>query len=110
MKRAFIAAIVIGSLSIVGVLGFWRDGGRIAHAAADSGPPGRYQMLMSTLNARDVFLVDTASGRIWQRVEFTDIEGRPTVWDPMPRFDSLSAKLEWLRLQQPLKPHPGPGD
>ena len=40
---------------------------------------GRYYIQMSTLNARDVFLVDTSTGRVWQR------EGTNGLWHLMKK-------------------------
>ena len=40
---------------------------------------GRYYIQMSTLNARDVFLVDTSTGKTWQR------EGPNGLWHMMKR-------------------------
>jgi hypothetical protein len=50
--------------------------------------PGRYQIVISPHGARDTFLVDTGTGRVWQLVKFTDLVGEPDVWRIMPRVDN----------------------
>jgi hypothetical protein len=98
MRQGFIGGLMVGVILAGAVLSFsWH----IASPAdaSEVGSQGRYQMLMSTLNASDVFLVDTGTGRIWQRTEFTDVQGDPEAWRPMPKFDNLAEELEWLRVQ-----------
>ena len=56
-------------------------------------------MLMSSVTARDTFLVDTATGQIWQRVTYTDLKGQPDVWQPMAKFDTDAQLLDWLNSQ-----------
>lgn len=49
--------------------------------------PGRYQIINSPHNVRDTFLLDTATGRVWQLIRYTDIVSEPTAWSEMPRVD-----------------------
>jgi hypothetical protein len=49
---------------------------------------GRYQIVMSPHNARDTFLLDTETGRVWQLTVMTYLNGEPAVWDLMPRIDT----------------------
>jgi hypothetical protein len=49
---------------------------------------GRYQIIMSPHNARDTFLLDSETGRVWQLTIFTFLNGEPGVWDLMPRIDT----------------------
>jgi hypothetical protein len=60
-------------------------------AVAQEGKPapasGRYQILMSPHNARDTFLLDTETGRVWQLAVFSFLNDDPAVWDLMPRID-----------------------
>lgn len=54
----------------------------------------RYQIFFSPLNAMDVYLLDTQTGRVWIPTIFTDIKGTPTVWSEMDRVDNPP----WLKL------------
>ena len=47
--------------------------------------PGRYQIITSPQAVKFTFLLDTATGRVWQLATFTDIKGDPTLWQIMPR-------------------------
>jgi len=57
----------------------------------------RYQ-LFSNLNVRaDTFLLDTATGKIWQMTTYTDMRGDPTVWVLTTHIDSDADLTEFLR-------------
>jgi hypothetical protein len=43
---------------------------------------------MSPHNARDTFLIDTETGRIWQLTVFSFLNDEPAVWNVMPRIDN----------------------
>jgi hypothetical protein len=62
----------------------------------------RYQIVISPLTARDTWLLDTQTGKVWKRVIFTDIEGTPEIWDPQPRFDNAVDEAAWA-ARQPSK-------
>jgi len=49
---------------------------------------GRYQIVMSPHNARDTFLLDTQTGRVWQLTMFSFLSDDPVVWNAMPRIDN----------------------
>jgi len=51
-------------------------------------PQGRYQIVMSPHNARDTFLLDTETGRVWQLTIFSFLNDAPVVWNVMPRIDN----------------------
>jgi hypothetical protein len=51
-------------------------------------PQGRFQIVISPLTARDTFLLDTETGRVWQMTQLSFLIGEPVVWDLMPRIDS----------------------
>ncbi len=58
--------------------------------------PGRYQIVFSPLLARDAFLLDTATGQVWQLVKGAKGD---ELWEPMSRSDSRKAERdfeEWL--------------
>lgn len=61
-------------------------------AAAQAPKPvasqGRYQIVISPHNARDTFLLDTETGRVWQLAVLSYLKGEPAVWDLMPRIDT----------------------
>jgi hypothetical protein len=55
--------------------------------------PGRYQIVINPQVRADTFLLDTATGRVWQLVKFTDINA--TAWQIMKRLDS---ELDLVKL------------
>lgn len=62
-----------------------------AIAACDwikSEPQARFQIFYSPHVARDTFLLDTTTGRVWQLATFSDLTGQPSAWDLMTRIDS----------------------
>ena len=67
--------------------------------------PGRYQVVFSPNARADTFMIDTESGKTWQFVTFTDIEGDPHVWKPVVRVDSDSDLSAWVS-RQTLKKQP----
>jgi hypothetical protein len=50
--------------------------------------PGRYQIIFNPQVRADTFMIDTATGRVWQMVKFTDLTDGPTVWQIMKRLDN----------------------
>lgn len=50
-------------------------------------PQGRYQIVISPHAARDTFLLDTETGRVWALTAFVFLNGEPVVWKLMPRID-----------------------
>ena len=66
-------------------------------------PPGRYQIVINPQVRADTFLLDTATGRIWQIVKFTDLDGEPTAWDLMDRLDGPSDFLTFAKMHSPKK-------
>ena len=63
--------------------------------------PGRYQIVMNPQVRADTFLLDTATGKIWQMAKLTDMKGEPVVWQYMERLDNpldvinLAGRLGW---------------
>ncbi len=49
---------------------------------------GRYQIVTSPVTARNTFMLDTQTGKVWQFTQFTDLVDDPTVWLFQPRIDS----------------------
>ena len=58
---------------------------------------GRYQVVFSPWMRADTFLLDTQTGRMWKPVQYTDLEGEPTVWQYVERLDTAAEFLNWSR-------------
>ena len=58
---------------------------------------GRYTIVINPVNAADVFLLDTAQGRVWQRVQFDNLY----VWQSMFRLDDADAQRTFLQSVLP---------
>ena len=63
---------------------------------------GRYVIVHSPQIERDTVLLDTATGKTWEAVTFTDLEDGPTAWRPMARTDDEDEMNE-LRSDHPPK-------
>ena len=48
---------------------------------------GRFQI---TTNARDTFLLDTATGNVWRLTQYPEFNREPLAWAPMFRLDRPS--------------------
>jgi hypothetical protein len=59
-------------------------------------PSGRYQLVFNPAVRADTFLIDTQTGKIWSRVQFTDIQGEPDVWRAEDRIDGQAQFIDWL--------------
>src|ERR1700730_401027 len=57
--------------------------------------PGRYQIVMHPTIRADAYLLDTQTGRVWHRVQFTDVDGKPDVWVIQDRTDSPDELSQW---------------
>lgn len=51
-------------------------------------PSNRFLLYLSPLNARDVWMLDTRDGKIYQRVTDTERVGNPTFWDEQYVFQN----------------------
>jgi hypothetical protein len=49
--------------------------------------------------------LDTETGKIWQRIQYTDLEDDPEVWMIMDRIDSKEDFWRWV-LGHPAKSKP----
>lgn len=56
-------------------------------AAIFSAQLGRFQIVT---NARDTFLLDTATGNVWLLTQYSDFNKDPLAWVPMFRLDKPS--------------------
>ena len=68
--------------------------------------PGRFQIVVNPAARADTFLLDTASGHIWQRTKYTDLPGQPEVWQIQDRVDSQLDLVAWAADHQPKPPAP----
>jgi len=66
---------------------------------------GRFVITFSPHARADTFLLDTQTGKVWELIRYTDLEGEPRVWRAVDRLDSEAQELQWLR-QQPTKSRP----
>ncbi len=64
---------------------------------------GRYQIFFSPHARADVYLVDTKTGKVWTNVQYTDVQGQPTVWKYQERIDSEKDYMRWRREQELIK-------
>jgi len=91
MNRVVVA---LGGIAAAAVVVLAVAGSRApSQAAAPVSPPspqGRYQIVYSPHAARDTFLLDTQTGRVWEVARFTYLNGDPAIWDLMDRIDSES--------------------
>jgi hypothetical protein len=92
-----LVAIIVCSLIIGGI-----------SQAADpnetgSPDPGRYQIVLSPLARADTFLLDTHTGRVWQRSQFSELNGEPSAWVPMDKLDDHDQIMTWA-MAKGLKP------
>ena len=67
---------------------------------------GRFQIVVNPAARADTFLLDTASGHIWQRTKYTDLPGQPEVWQIQDRVDSQLDLVAWAADHQPKPPAP----
>ena len=51
-------------------------------------PQGRYQILFSPFTERNMFLLDSETGEVWQLQAFNSLIGEPLVWNIMPRVNN----------------------
>jgi hypothetical protein len=68
--------------------------------------PGRYQIVINPQVARYTFLVDTATGRVWQLTTYTDLNDSPLTWSIMPRVDN-DADISRLAMEHGVRPKEG---
>ena len=61
---------------------------------ASCNAPGRYEIIMHPTIRADTVLLDTCLGRVWQVVEYKDLNGKKG-WLIMPRLDNRTEMLNW---------------
>lgn len=67
------------------------------------GQPGRFQIVINPSMRADTFLLDTQTGRVWEKVRFVDMEGEPWVWLIVDRLDNSQEIRQWQSRQTPKK-------
>ncbi len=80
---------------------------RPAQSARQGMEPGRYQIFFSPVARADVYLVDTATGRIWRPINITNAEqpglsGSPQVWMFQDRLDNHEQLAEWFSMYRKI--------
>ncbi len=108
MKRLAFAIIAVSA--IVG-LSFAQtprpQAPRPTQTARQATETGRYQIFFSPIARADVYLVDTATGKIWRPINITNAEqpglsGTPQVWMFQDRVDDNEQLAEWFSLYRKL--------
>ena len=64
---------------------------------------GRYQIVLSPNVRADLFLLDTQTGRIWQRQTLSDVPDHPDAWFIQDRLDSHAEANAWINQQRLAK-------
>jgi hypothetical protein len=49
---------------------------------------GRYQIIFSPHLRADTFLVDTQTGKVWQKTSYAFLQGEPEAWLNVDRIDT----------------------
>ena len=69
-----------------------------AAAAAPIPQVGRYVIVHSPQTEKDTMLLDTATGKTWEEIEYTDLNDSPTVWSPVPQVNTPADIAEVARI------------
>jgi hypothetical protein len=96
----FSAALLIGLLALASTAALRAQQAR-AMPTDQPAANGRYQVVVSTVNRADVFLLDTRTGKIWIPTEYTSFEGNPKAWTYQERIDDQAAEVAWERTLKP---------
>lgn len=75
---------------------------------AQSAHTGRYQIVIHPSIRADTYLLDTKTGRTWQRTMYTDLKGDPEVWKILDRVDNDAELIKWIDKHEfkPKQPNP----
>lgn len=49
-------------------------------------------------------MLDTATGKVWQLAQFTDLSGQPTAWEYMERLDNIQELSAFAAENAPAQP------
>jgi len=65
-------------------------------APASAAEIGRYQITVNPNVRADTTLLDTSTGMMWRETQISDALGKPSVWHPVRRVDSIIDYLAWV--------------
>lgn len=86
--------LIIGFLLVAPIAALGQD----SRSDLFSQQPGRYQIVFNPSVRADTFMIDTATGRVWQRTNFPSLNGEPDAWNLMVRLDSPSDREAFLLM------------
>lgn len=89
--KAWIVALILAGCCVA----LLAQSTRPATPQPRSTQPARFQIVINPSARADTFLLDTATGTIWQRTKYTDLEGQPEVWQIQDRVDSQLDLVAW---------------
>ena len=98
MTGRVLASVILTTLTIIAV-GLFSQSPHTQEIA-----DGRYQIVFRPELARDTWLLDTATGRVWREAQYPEILEDPVVWKLMERIDSNEDMFNWLRTQELKNP------
>ncbi len=90
-----ILACIVALLLLGGAVVFAQNKSQTPSPSQTTLAPGRYQIVMNPNIARDTFLLDTQTGRVWVETEVTNIDGHPHLWKIEDRVDNQEQFTEW---------------
>jgi hypothetical protein len=88
------AGLMLGLLAAVPVAALAQD----SRSDLFSQQPGRYQIVFNPSIRADLFLIDTATGRVWQRTSFPSLNGEPDAWLMMNRLDDAKDRAAFISM------------
>ena len=59
-----------------------------AQTTAPAQTDGRFVIVHSPHTERDVILLDTRTGKTWALTTYTNLNGDPYVWEPIPQINT----------------------
>lgn len=74
--------------------------------SACSSSVGRFQIVLSTITARDTFLLDTCEGKVWALETHSFLAGDPQAWENIPRIDNMADYDRFLSEHKLKSPDP----
>jgi hypothetical protein len=74
------------------------------HPSIPPYPQGRYQIVFSPHLRADTYLLDTETGRVWQPIVHTSLQGDPIAWDLRDRLDTDAEREEFRKIYPPKVP------
>lgn len=71
----------------------------LPHKTDSGSNAGRYQLFSEPNLVGFVFLLDSATGKIWKMNHLDSLPNNQVVWEPTPRFDSAQEEAAWFKMQ-----------